>query len=456
MHKDNFRKHSVLIGENGSGCLFQPLDSDATYILTAKHLFYDEKDEGRGVESIQFADGTEIEIYRCLQTQDGWDNQKTPFTFIEFETYFPHPHKDCDAAILKISPALEEYDRIYIDADLKLPELYELCGFPSNVTGIQRLYTPHKLENFLGSNNFFDGARLSYTLSKKEIEGMSGGGILRLSDDYISILGIQSKMGQQLFAAGEIGFVPMKYFKEIVTNEKYSSKLSPLHPPYLSSFSFLLDDIFKLDSAVYELDKQDKLTKILKSKANSIKESDITPLEIKEHLKDRLLLIDQSSNDLEQKAIWAIWFELLTILNIAKDNNLTKDDLPRVFEKIRMFYSNKPSDFWVNHLHELHLVDYTGLQDDGLVVVASDQKANGMHILDLKKVNTHIAKAREEFELTYIDDPSEFPFDKYKFANISFFKESTVSEVNDSFMTNNIKDCITMLRDLYERLIPNW
>lgn len=49
---DNLKLHSVIVGE-GSGVLFQPATTDYTYILTAKHIFFNTIDTGRGEERIE-------------------------------------------------------------------------------------------------------------------------------------------------------------------------------------------------------------------------------------------------------------------------------------------------------------------------------------------------------------------------------------------------------------------
>ena len=49
MTENDIKKYSVVLGE-GSGALFQPADSDKTYVLSARHVFYNEiKDERGGV-----------------------------------------------------------------------------------------------------------------------------------------------------------------------------------------------------------------------------------------------------------------------------------------------------------------------------------------------------------------------------------------------------------------------
>jgi hypothetical protein len=109
-------------------------------------------------------------------------------------------------------------------------------------------------------------------------------------------------------------------------------------------------------------------------------------------------------------------------------------------------------------------MDYTGLDDDGIVVVASNVEAQDkFHILDLSRVPgdiSRIKESKEDFELGKVgqktDNASAFPLEKYKFMNISAFKEGAVSQFPDQFTADEITVCLTTLKELYEQLIPNW
>jgi len=69
-------------------------------------------------------------------------------------------------------------------------------------------------------------------------------------------------------------------------------------------------------------------------------------------------------------------------------------------------------------------------------------------------------QAKEEFELDRIGIKTtmgvDFPLQKYKFMNISIFKEGSVPNIDDSFLVNDINFCINTIRELYEQLVPNW
>ena len=69
MTENDIKKYSVILGE-GSGVLFQPADSDKTYVLSARHVFYNEiKDERGGKKS-------EVKKEITLRFSDSQDEEK--------------------------------------------------------------------------------------------------------------------------------------------------------------------------------------------------------------------------------------------------------------------------------------------------------------------------------------------------------------------------------------------
>lgn len=460
MSPDDLKLYSLIVGD-GSGCLFQPMTKEYTYILCAKHLFIikEENDRGETVER-DMPDGKIIEIKRHCKKENGWEEIKIKHKLQRGMNYFPH--KDADAAILKID-YLPNFDNIYIQNQINENNGFELCGFPGTARQDEEgeKYTTHRLERFLASGNYCHGAQLFGGLNQINIDGMSGGGILKLANNHISIIGIQSKMASKLFPSGQIGFVPMKYFNEITDYSEHVGKLEKLLPSYIKSFSFLTEDIFNLKYGLVEKERAKKLTKILKIKAGEIQKSDITPLCIKNYLNEKLLLLsNQDRDELQKKRIWSIWLELLTILNIAKNKSHCANDLPTIFKKIRLFYSNVDEDFWLEHLEDLHKLDYSGLESKGIVVVASNVKAeSNMHILDLSRIPGDITRTlKEKFDIEKlgqkIDNATDFPLEKYKYINISAFKEDIATNIPEPFTNQSITDCLTTLKDLYEQLIP--
>jgi hypothetical protein len=316
MNKDDLKKYSVIVG-GGSGCFFQPMTDDYTYILTAKHLFFETNQDEQGQDyNVPLPNQTKIDIRRFIQTQTRWDEEPISFVLKEGETYFPH--KEADIAILKIAPAIKGFNNIGMEEEFEKSNCYELCGYPSNVTEA-REYTTHEIENFIASSNYFYGARLFGTLRHEDIEGMSGCGILRVVNENISLIGIQSKMGSQSYPSGEIGFVQIKYFNEIIEYKKYKNKLAALFPNYLLSFHGYENKIFELPGGILTKKKSAQLSRVLKVKSKPIISSDLTPYEIKTKLAPKIELLGNNEvNNCNKIKFWQVWLELLTIISIVE------------------------------------------------------------------------------------------------------------------------------------------
>ncbi len=159
MNKDALKAYSAIV-RDGSGCFFQPMTDEYTYILTAKHLFIYKEDKGRGEEEFQLADGKEIDIKRCVKTQTGWTEKPIDFTLIEGETYFPH--KEADIAILKITPAIEGFDRICTSNQDEITRETFLCGFPVNFRHENEgdRYSDYKVDRIVSSGTFIKNAQI--------------------------------------------------------------------------------------------------------------------------------------------------------------------------------------------------------------------------------------------------------------------------------------------------------
>ncbi|WP_407505741.1 P-loop NTPase family protein [Elizabethkingia miricola] len=230
MMLDDLKLYTVRVG-NGSGCLLQPIikDCDYTYILTAKHLFENGARDKDDQVIPAIPDGTAISIFRQDYIGDKWKKVPIPFTLTRGVTYFPH--KDADAAILKINRLSTGFDRII---SIDIPQIitgYFLNGFPNQFGEEEgEEYTLYSIREIEPSGNYSQNAQLANdVLNKGQIEGMSGGGILSAQEGYISIIGIQSRVKHATWANGKICFVPMKYFCEIIDYPEYNDLLTQLH-----------------------------------------------------------------------------------------------------------------------------------------------------------------------------------------------------------------------------------
>lgn len=239
---------------------------------------------------------------------------------------------------------------------------------------------------------------------------MSGGAILSIDNNHINIMGIQSKMASSSgYQAGQVAFVPISLFNDIIEYDEYKSILTPLIPNYLKSFQFVKDNIFKLEQGLLTKDISTKLMKILNTKATSLISSDITPYKIKRHLVEELKLIsDYQYKRYNNPKFWSKWLELLTVINIVElqpfggSTPLTADKIQIILENIRLFYSDSDECFWLKNIDNLHKMNYNGLAENSTIIVASNVKAADMHILDNTLIVGNIARVRDEFDLDKI------------------------------------------------------
>jgi hypothetical protein len=463
MENNDLRKYTVKVG-NGSGCMFQPMDDKHTYILTAKHLF--QTNEAKAKDRNLLENGFEISITFQKYNDGFWSENSDIFILNIGVNFFPHPNQLVDAAILKI-PYKEDYNRIESQLKNNTTLKYFLCGFPErlatgNDPGEQSALYPIKY--FLGSGSFFEIAKLDDGLSKEDVKGCSGGGLLCLNKiGNICIIGIQSRMANMAVDnLGEIGYIPMSAYEEIIDEYSKNKLLDKLLPGFLKSFGALVGNIFEMNSGPLEMEKENHLSTTLISKAVEISKSDLTPIAIRDFIDEKMLImVDQDSSNLKSKKIWSLWFELLVILNIIKNKSHQFEDLTSLFEEFRFFYSDINSDFLGYHLRDLHKAEFAGLKNGGIVFVASNVKAQGelKGIIKLNKIPVDIKKYRDEHIRNQallgvnINDASTFPYDRFRFANISTFKEEMLSILDEDFYSLTTQECLNILYIEYGKLI---
>lgn len=447
MNIDLAREYIVIVN-GGSGVIIQPMTQKYLYVLTVKH---------------NFSTAHKLEQLIRFKFENGnW--QQIPIqlsNFKEGEQYFPHPEKDI--AIIKIPPC-DGFDKAFKFTKIDEEKTdFHLLGYPE----IRRKNQPNCAEWYRIDNEItlmdprsIDSyeAEIPGNPALNEVRGDSGGGIVKIVDGSLFVAGIQNRMAEEEEQLGRIRFTPISLFNEIIAN--FSDKLEPILPYYLISFQFLESGTFNIEAAITKRETGETLTAILKQEAKNIISSDITPNVIKTHFEERLLLIidKQENTDLEKREIWSAWLEFLTVLNVYQNKKICFEDLKALFMKIRFFYSDINEDFWINHLDDLNRIDYQGLEEKGIVIVSSNKPAyGGVHILNPDDIPGDITRLRKQHDLSMmsIDEPTDFPFDKYKFVNLSAFKEGILVDLSPDFQTISIPECVTILKTLYERLFIN-
>ena len=421
MTLDEAREYVVIVNE-GSGCFFQPANPDETYILTAKH-------------NIENADNQIKQLVRFKYQNDSFKSFEIEIDeLIEGENYLPHP--EIDIAIIKIA-RIDNLDNLFrIMSSVNYENNFSLYGYPNK----RRVANPDSKVNWFRPE---DGVELLGTLenSRKEAKipgnpdhsemlGHSGGIICKRTDRGMFIAGIQNGMVKaDEEDLGRIEFTPINYFDEIV--EEYD--ISPLHPSYLSNFSFLVDKSFDL-RASFGQDDINYTKEFLKYKANEVVKSDITPLFIRDFFKERLLISESQKEDIDREFIWIIWLEFLTILNLVKGKIHSEKELEEIFNNHRLLYSKTKND-WAEELDKIIHSDYKGLKRNGLVIIGTEKSPdNNVFIIDKTIPLITSAKKTIDRDQLKIDEGMGYPLEEYTFIHFDYFKKGCISLRHEEYV----------------------
>ena len=225
-------QEATLFINNGSGVIFQPKDQASSYILTAKHVI-------TGSDDPMVTTPQASSFSRLKKSSDGWKEMTVKLDeIIDGVNYFPHPKKDiCILKIDRLSDItpLVRFDDI--DADR---EGFCLGGYPS----VRRLKKENKSKWFRyderitikqETSNGLREAHIPDLPSRNELVGFSGGGMVRMEENHLLLIGIQNKVvdSYKEERLGRVEFTPLQSFDEIVT--LYDGKLEKLESTTPSS-----------------------------------------------------------------------------------------------------------------------------------------------------------------------------------------------------------------------------
>lgn len=354
---DDLKLYSAKVGE-GSGVLFQPMNKlDYTYILTAKHNLHFIKTNGRGVDEEFLLSDINIHIQEL--------DAPIKLELKENLRYFPH--KDADIAILKID-FLKGFQKIYINSSFSELTNTDLCGYPGYLKdkeSLEEKYNSTRIDFFKSENKTLCRAQLTDIVAEqKDITGYSGGGIMKIENDNISLFGIQSEVTSH-FSKGEIEFVPIKHFVDIINYPENKDKLSHLLPPYMGAFEYLKNEILKLEGA----SEPSMIGKLKSAFGEQLKLIELNPYEIYNSNLGAKLLADKTSNPFS-KELWVSWLEYLTILCLIEGEKISIDNLEALFNNKRLIHSDTSLN-WIEIIPDLLKNNLQGLENNGTLIVST-------------------------------------------------------------------------------------
>ncbi|BES62691.1 ABC-three component system protein [Dysgonomonas capnocytophagoides] len=444
MSIDSIKEYIVIVN-GGSGCIFQPIDNTYSYVLTAKH-------------NIVNVNNQITQLTRFKLNNNGWDEIEIPFDhLVENDNYFPHYERDI--AIIKIGK-IHDLDNIIRIDDIENERIgYLLAGYPetrrnANFSMKENWYRCDENVTILNlSANQLREGQVPNNTSYEEIVGHSGGGMLKISGDYILLAGIQNKMSdaknEQL---GRIEFSPISLFDEIIN--AHPQYLSALQPPYYKSFVFLKKQIMNLDGC-FQRENIEYTRLCLQNVVDEIINSPLTPNIIKNKLNKRMLIHNEEENSFFRKGLWIAWLEFLIILKIIGENPQTEEELEDVFNKYRIIYSSSREDWGNLFKDKMAYSDYKGLKENACIIFANEtlpQKTivkRGM----ISNIARHIPRKQMK-----IDEGVNNPFESFTHIHIhAFQKDCVINKEQDysRFDNSNEEELFQKLKQEYESIIRN-
>lgn len=336
--------------EGGSGCLFQPINDEYSYVLTANHVI-----SGKNAPLI---------IRSNLDENGNVINE--PLEIIGEP--FIHSDKNKDAAIIKVKK-IDTVEALLRD-DL-LPENkdgYYLCGHPNSRRNQNDSFRLDEITILQPKEHNYRESKSKQSIIYDEVVGQSGGGILKLEDSCILLAGIQSRMAAEdgKETLGRLVFMPLSFYDEIIAENE--DQLCKLLPPYIGSFERLLNDIFPLEGIQIIATKKILIQNELKIIAKSLCE-EFTPQKLIDIYKDSLLVLGTDKGAINRKELWISFLELLSINQLHNEQKVTLEELKRIHKSKKLYFTD--SKEWVSKLEDIYRSDLSEVEKGGLIVISS-------------------------------------------------------------------------------------
>ena len=398
--RDRFQFFTVKVAD-GSGCLFQPIDSEYSYVLTAKHVV-------EGLEN--------IEITRQYIKENGqMENESLE---VDGEPFLhTNPHKD--AAIIKVRKVDNIDVLLRADLDSIKKEDWYLCGHPETRTnGNSFSFRKNKLK-IENSVEFYIEAEIEKAVTHSEIVGQSGGGIIKSENSCFLLAGIQKKMAavDDIECLSRIHFAPLSFFDEIIEENK--DVLSPLFPPYIAAFGNLLQEIFPFPNLIV---KHELVRNTLTAISENICKG-ITPEKIISKYGNKFLVEGTSSHILYHKSLWKSLLEFFTILTLY-DEAIDFNNLADVHKKRKMFITD--TDNWTKKLEEIYKSDLSEIEKGGAIVVCATNESE-TNKLEISSDELAIMDISVPIDKMNISNTVENPFSDLRLVNIFKFQDCIIN-----------------------------
>lgn len=380
--------HQVAVKVNdGSGCLFQPVSSEYTYVLTAKHCIVPEKINCNRAKCI--IDDCEINECKDKITKpiviSVWNNIMDKNELKEIARvsigecfFFPQDNIISDVAVILIN-RIDKVPKITIYDGISRNENVTICGFPL----VAKERPEPVIKDFIvtqtmGKSNFiinYNSATFSFNKSSyNNMSGFSGSGTFIESNDKLFLTGIYTELNDPQGVHGYRCFHVDKLNKILEWHN-----LPKLIPQSLTSFEFYITDALEKNRS--------EVRELLYSFSSNII-SNFTPLEIiSKYAKHLFLPFDDCfENNSMNGTLWKNWLIYLTFLHIAFNRVPDYGDIE--LGRARLFHTElEYIEDIIRKLYDKDVIDY--LERKNYTILISNDKEpydNFATYKDVKKI----------------------------------------------------------------------
>ena len=321
MDIDTIRKvHTVRVC-NGSGVIVRPLDRSLIYILTNYHVLFDNDGKTKDLK-FKFEVGSPLNI----------DNKNV----IEE----PICCKDKDIAIIKIdAKGFENVEFLRLNTCCDEAKIH--VGFPKvRYEGTMSQTLVLEITNSNGNvNDSLTEYEYNTSVTKDELEGMSGGGIF---DENHCLVGIhkQSSTIDEKECLGKACFIPIACYKALLQEAGWS----PILEFNLNSFIEFTELAFNFDNDSFIRKMALKL--LLSIEEYKDKLNKYSPLKVLDILKNSGRLAENISIDDLNQDFWVDFTEfVIGVISVLEINLDMEKFILSIYDKFHYVYSTQSFDF---------------------------------------------------------------------------------------------------------------
>lgn len=422
--RDDLQLFTVKVA-GGSGCLFQPLNSEYSYVLTAKHV-------------IEYVEN--IEIVRQYIQEDG---TRVDEQLEILEVPYLHISSDKDAALIKVKKIDGIESLLRSDLNSLERENWYLCGHPDSRENNGFSYRKNKLKIENPVELYIEG-EIERNVNHSEIVGQSGGGIIKSESSCFLLAGIQKKMAveDEEETLSRIHFAPLSFFDEIIEENK--ANLSPLFPPYIGTFNILLQEIFPFPNLIV---KQELVRNTLLAISESICGGTNPDKIIKEYGR-KFLVNGTPIHIIYHKSLWKSLLEFFTIIKLYEETaNL--DDFGSIHKKRKMLIVD--TDNWTKKLEEIYKSDLSEIEKGGSIVICATNESEPSKT-EISTQELVILDISTPLDKMNISNTVEDPFSDLKLVNIFKFQHHIINNTIQLVNMNGVNSKTT-IKELTDGII---